>query len=70
MALSEINYKVLSYCEIPEELTEDHWLSDNSPDCYVAYTLQKEGGDERVSNWIRRVYPELIGIEFMIHIDY
>jgi len=26
MALKQIHKKVLSYCEIPEELTEHHWI--------------------------------------------
>ena len=67
--LTQINKKVLSYCEIPEELTSDHaWLNEVSYDTYVEYVLD-EG--EELDDWIIKTYPELLKEEsFLIHMDY
>lgn len=73
--LTEINYKVVSYCEIPEEITEKHPISENSNDSYVTYTLVKFHEDELykmtpLDAWLYSNYPELIGTIFMIYLDY
>lgn len=69
MSLEVINKKVVSYCEIPQELTDNHYISENGCDCYIEYSLEDEGKDS-ISDWIREKYPELINEEFLIHIDY
>lgn len=67
---------VISYCEIPPELTEDHHLSEYSPDCYVRYTVHplksRVGFDDdfSIDDWIITMYPELEDKEVLIHIDY
>lgn len=77
--MKKINMKVVSYCEIPEKLTESHWISENSCNCYVPYSLPKEaitkeedggGQDSPLSAWIRKEYPELAGTDFLIEMDY
>ncbi len=65
--LQEINKKVLSYCVIPKELSQDAWFSDYMNGCYVNYSL---GTESELDDWIAKTYPELIGIEFLIEIDY
>ena len=67
--LETINKKVLSYCEIPQELTERHWITENSCGCYVDFQLEEEGVDE-LDDWIRENYPELIDEKFMISLDW
>ena len=70
MELATITGKVISYCEIPSELTEDHWISDYPPDAYVQVHIEGEGED-KVSKWILNKYPELKDEDyFFIHIDY
>ena len=77
--LKTITKKVISYCEIPEDLTQSHWISENQPGCYVEYSLPKEaktpeseggGEDSKLSAWIRKTYPELAGDDFLIERDY
>ena len=65
--------KVVSYCEIPEELTEGHWLRDYYPDSYVQVDVQEDDTEamDEVSEWIVNKYPELKEEKFFfIHIDY
>jgi hypothetical protein len=70
MALKEITKKVISYCEIPEELTEGHWISEHHNDAFVEVHLDDEEEDG-LSLWIKENYPELVNEEsFFIHIDY
>ena len=70
------NWKVLSYCEIPEDLTEGHYISENHCDSYVEYTVtpkteqHKYDDDFGIDNWIIDTYPELVGKTILIHIDY
>ena len=72
MSLKIISLPVISYCEIPQELTEDSWISENSPDSYVIYSMQElEHLRSPMDNWIWEEYPELRESErFFIHIDY
>ena len=73
MELVTITGKVVSYCEIPEELTEDHWVSDYPPDAYVQVHIEQEGEEEmdKISEWIVEKYPELMDEDFFfIHVDY
>lgn len=69
--LEEIHMKVVSYCDIPEEIIEDEaggWLEQASCDSYITYTID-EPQESLLDKWIAKTYPELIGQEFMIHID-
>lgn len=68
--MKEIKGKVVSYCEIPEELTENHWLNDYSPGCYVMAHID-ESEDDLVSKWLLENYPDLKDEEyFFVEIDY
>lgn len=67
--LEVLNLKVISYCKIPEEITKGHHIEHTTCDSYIKYQLEDEG-EEELSDWIRTTYPELVGIEFLIHIDY
>lgn len=70
MELATITGKVVSYCEIPEELTSNHWISEYYPDSYVQVHIEGEDED-KVSKWILNKYPELKDEDyFFIHIDY
>ena len=70
MELATITGKVVSYCEIPEELTSNHWISEYYPDSYVQVHVEEEDED-KVSKWILNKYPELKDEDyFFIHIDY
>lgn len=40
--LETITKKVVSYCEIPEELTEHSWLSEKSTDSYIECHLENK----------------------------
>ena len=70
LQLKQITGKVVSYCEIPEEITEGHWMSGNMNGCFVQVHLE-EDEDDALSNWLKETYPELIEEEsFYIEIDY
>ena len=68
--LKNIKYKVLNYSEIPEEITENHWLSGNTPDAYIIFSLKDDVEVDEVGEWILENYPEVEGQEIMIHLDY
>ena len=69
--LNEITRKIVSYCEIPEELTEKHWISEHGCGVYIDWSLNLDPKtDDDISAWIREEYPELIGTTFLIDIDY
>jgi len=70
--MEEITRKVVSYCDIPDELTEHHWISEFRNDCYVEYEMQElEHLRGPMENWIWENYPELRGgVKFFINIDY
>lgn len=74
--LETLNIKVVSYCEIPDEITERHHISEYMCGCYVPYTItskeeQKKFDDDfELENWIINEYPELEGQNILIDIDY
>lgn len=69
--LEEITKKVLSYCEIPQEITDESWISQYQNGCYVIYSLEKDNSNYgELEKWIASNYPELIGTEFLIDLDY
>lgn len=75
MALEEITRKVVSYCDIPQDLTEDSWLSEYRCDSYVSHSLPSEEEKEKfdiepLDEWLAKTYPELIGTKFLIEMDY
>lgn len=63
--------KVVSYCEIPEDLDKG-WLEEQGCDCYVKSSLSSDPEYDRdeLDEWIAKTYPELIDTTFLIHIDY
>jgi len=70
MALTEIVKKVVSYCEIPEHLTEKHWISEHQCGAHVEVHLDDEENDP-LSVWLAENYPELKEeVSFFIHLDY
>lgn len=75
--VTEINCKVLSYCDIPEDIaSENSSINEVSNDCYVKYNVtskkeQKKYSDNfDLANWIIEQHPELEGKDVLIHIDY
>lgn len=77
MGYKEITRKVISYCEIPQKLTEENCqLNEASCDVYVEFTVTskedqlKYDNEFDVQNWIIYTYPELEGETIFIHIDY
>ena len=77
MALKEITRKVVSYCEIPQDITEkDYSVNEASCDSYIEIEVtsreeQKKFDDDfDMINWIINEYPELEGETILIHIDY
>lgn len=76
MELEILNKKVLSYCEIPEEISQGTFLDELTCNVYVEYTASKKIGSEKLEpinkldDWIINNYPELIGETFLIHMDY
>lgn len=68
--LKTITKKVVSYCEIPEELTEEHWISEYMNGCFVEVHLDDDE-DDKLSMWLKEKYPELIDEDsFYIEMDY
>jgi|SRR6187402_45060 len=70
--LKTIHMKVVSYCDIPEDLTQDSWLSESGPNCFVDYKVSSDPKYTRtdLDNWIIETYPELLDVDFLIEIDY
>jgi hypothetical protein len=77
MALKKIERTVLSYCEIPQDISESNTSINEVPcDVYVEYRVtpkaEQPGFDDNfdLDNWIIKTYPELEGRTILIHIDY
>lgn len=74
--MKQITRKVVSYCKIPEELTENHHISEYQCDCYVEMKITPKSeqpnydDDFGIENWIINTYPELEGETILIEIDY
>lgn len=75
--MEELKIKVLSYCEIPEEISENHsLLNEGSCDVYVKFNVtskeeqSKFDDDFELENWIIQQYPEVEGLDILIHMDY
>lgn len=68
--LKTITKKVVSYCEIPEEIEKPIWIEEASNDAYVECHIEDDE-DNELNIWLRETYPELVDEEsFFIHIDY
>lgn len=68
--LTRVNLPVLSYCAIPQEITDGGtFLNEYQPGCYVTYVFNAEDNTE-LNDWLHNTYPELSGTEFLIDIDY
>ncbi len=75
--MQEITKKVVSYCDIPSELTEKHWISEFMNGCYVPITITPKSEQSKYSdnfdiiNWIIDNYSDILeGEEILIDIDY
>lgn len=75
--LEEITRKIVSYCDIPEEITEDSYMSEMSPDCYINHKIatdedrSKYDDSWELDDWLLNEYDELSkGDEILIEIDY
>lgn len=67
--MKEITMKVLSYCEIPQEITQFSWISEYQNGCYVDYSIPREDewknfDTDALDEWIREFYPVLLGQSF------
>lgn len=77
MNVEELNIKVISYCDIPEEISNTCWyLNEASPDSYIAIDITSRdkqtqyADDFTLHNYIIDQNPELEGLRILIHIDY
>ena len=77
MSLKILMVPVISYCDIPEEITENNIiLSEVSCDVYVKINIiskkdqLKYDSNFDLENWIIETYPEVEGKEVLIHVDY
>lgn len=76
--MEEKTYKILSYCEIPEEIVEsEDVLADAIHDSFIPWTVTSIADQEKydyecflLENWILDKYPEVSGETILIHIDY
>ena len=64
-----LNMPYISYCEIPDYITDGHWIGEGQPDCYVPYTVQMIRKSE-LDKWIIEEYPELKGRTILIQLDF
>lgn len=68
--MEEIKGKVINYSDIPERLTEDSWLNDYSPNCYVMCHVDTDEELDELDNWFINEYPGIQEEEyFFIKID-
>jgi hypothetical protein len=77
MNVTQLNIKVISYCEIPEEISQKESIFESHyPDAYVKINVtsrenQKNFDDDfLLENWIIEKNPELEGEDILVHIDY
>lgn len=69
--LKRVNKYVVSYCDIPQDITKGHWINENYCNSYVEVHLDDEPTDDLLDNWLMEHYPELKDEEsFFIHLDY
>ena len=68
--------RVISYCDIPDELIDKcaDWLNDYQNGCFVPYSLEirediEQNWDE-LDVWLMENYAELKDTEFLINMDY
>lgn len=69
MSLKQINGRVISYCEIPEELIPN-WLKEFPTGCYVEVHLDTLDGVGLLDIWFKENYPGIEDETFYIEIDY
>lgn len=72
----EKTFKIISWCRIPEKITNGHWISSFQNGCYVPFICtpakEQENYDDDFSldNWIISEYPELERQQILIDINY
>ena len=74
MALKTITKKVVSFSEIPEELTEKHWVNEHACGAFVECHIDEDESEEQrdgLTIWLIANYPELVEeTSFFIELDY
>jgi len=69
MSLKTITKKVVSFSEIPKELTTNHWINQIEDIERVEVHIDDEEPDA-LTSWLIENYPELKDEEsFFIHMD-
>jgi len=69
MGLKTITKKVVSFSEIPSEITRHHWINQIEDIERVEVHIDDEEPDE-LTSWLIENYPELQEEEsFFIHMD-
>lgn len=62
---------VLSYCDIPEEITDDTYLQELPCDVYTTHHIPSNLMEyDELDTWIIENYPQLIDQMFLIEMDY
>lgn len=67
--LEIITMRVVSYCDIPEELSNGKFFDEYGTGCYVECHLDNEPDDE-LDKWLKSNYPGIEEDPFLIKIDY
>lgn len=65
-----IKGRVVSYCEIPEELTKGKWFEEYQSGCFVECHIDETEDPDELDMWIMRNYPGIEKETFYIKIDY
>jgi len=68
--LKTITGKVVSYCDIPEELTESKWFSEYQSGCYIECHIDELEVRDELDSWLIQNYPGIENETFFIKIDY
>lgn len=70
MSDKRIEGRVVSYCDIPEELVAGTWLEEYQPGCYIECHIDEEEEMNELDNWLISNYPGIEKETFFIEIDY
>ena len=67
--MKEIKGKVVSYCDIPEELIPT-WLDEYPSGVYIEVHIDESEGLDALEMWLIGEYPGIEEETFYIEIDY
>lgn len=68
--IKTISGKVVTYSDIPVELTADKWFEGFSKGCYVECHVDELDARDELDNWLIENYPGIENETFFIEIDY